>query len=114
MLFRSMVHCAWAEGLPNAVQEAMAAGLPIVASRTSGIPEIVEDSVEGILFDPDDFNGFVGSLRKLVSDADLQVRMGSAAREKAQRDFSPETMAIMMIEFYETILDSWSGKRGIR
>jgi len=109
-----MVHCAWAEGLPNAVQEAMAAGLPIVASRTSGIPEIVEDSVEGILFDPDDFNGFVGSLRKLVSDADLQVRMGSAARKKAQRDFSPETMAIMMIEFYETILGSWSGKRGIR
>lgn len=102
-----MVHCAWAEGLPNAVQEGMAAGLPVVAARTSGVPEIIEDGKQGLLFSIDDFEGFANSVHTLVTNPDLRQQVGLAARLKAEQDFSPESMASQMIDFYERVLASW-------
>jgi len=70
------------EGLPNAVMEAMAAGLPIVAFRVGGIPEIVEDGVTGILVDPGDVQGLADAIAQVAADPAWRVAAGAAARER--------------------------------
>ncbi|HQP55969.1 MAG TPA: glycosyltransferase family 4 protein [Syntrophorhabdus sp.] len=109
-----MAHCASAEGLPNAVQEGMAAGLPVVAARTSGIPEIIEHGKEGLLFDVDDFEEFVASLRRLVIDKAERAVMAHAARFRAETNFLPRIMAEKITGFYEKILDGALDKKSDR
>jgi glycosyltransferase involved in cell wall biosynthesis len=75
------------EAFPLAVMEAMAAGLPIVASRTGGVPEMVSDGDEGLLVRPEDHVALAASLRRLLGDSALRARMGAAARRRAERDF---------------------------
>lgn len=74
------------EGLSLSVMEAMMAGLPVVATRVGGIPEIVDSSV-GILFDVDDYNELSNILTKLYFDSDLQNVLGLNARKKAVNSF---------------------------
>jgi glycosyltransferase involved in cell wall biosynthesis len=69
------------EGLPLAMIEAMAAGVPIVASRVDGISEAVTDGVEGFLVPPKDTDGFAARIRTLLEDEVLRKRMGDAALE---------------------------------
>ncbi len=70
------------EGLPNAVMEAMAAGLPIVAFRVGGIPEIVDDGVTGILVDPGDVQGLANAIARVAADPAWRAMAGAAARER--------------------------------
>ncbi len=98
------VHCAWAEGLPNAVQEAMAIGLPVLAPRISGIPEVVSDGEEGLLYQRDDFVGFLVRLKRLIKDPDIRFQLGRNARLRAEREFAPEVMAFRILEFYKDVL----------
>ena len=72
------------EGVPNAVMEAMAAGLPIVTTPVGGTPEIVTDGKNGFLVKPKDIEGAVESLNRLGSDQELRKRMGRASKEKAK------------------------------
>ena len=106
------VHCAWAEGLPNAVQEAMAVGLPIVASRASGVPELVDHEVHGLLFEPHDFEGFVQVLRRVLADPAARARMGRAARARAAAEYQPERMADRLLAFYEETIARFRARRG--
>lgn len=95
------LHCAWAEGLPNAVQEAMAAGLPVVAPRASGVPELVDHEIHGRLYETGDFEGCVQALRGLLADPVARVRMGRAARARAEAEYQPDQMASRLLDFYE-------------
>ena len=70
-----------AEGLPNAVMEYMAAGLPTVATSVGGIPEIVEDNTSGVLVPPNDANALSTALLRLLNDENLRRRLGRGARE---------------------------------
>lgn len=79
------------EGLPNAVMEAMAAGLPIVAFRVGGLPEIVEDGVTGILVEPGDVQGLADAIARVVADPEWRVAAGAAARER-MKEFSWDAM----------------------
>jgi len=72
------------EGMPNAVLEAMASGLPIVATRIRGNEDLVEHEVSGFLYEPGDRNALVSSLTRLVNNGDLRRRMGQAARCRAE------------------------------
>ena len=76
------------EGCSNSVLEAMAAGKPVVASRTGGTPEVVRDGETGILHDPWDVEALRGALLRLAGDAPLRLAMGSAGRERAVQEFS--------------------------
>jgi glycosyltransferase involved in cell wall biosynthesis len=78
---------SYGEGLPMALLEAMAAGVPVVATSIGGIPEAVTDGVEGFLVPPGDIAGLAARLRTLLDNPDLAARMGAAARERAA-DFS--------------------------
>lgn len=80
------------EGLPMALIEAMAAGLPVVASGVGGIPEVVEHGVHGLLVDPDDPVALAEALSILGGDPSLRARMGSAGRNRVRARFSGEAM----------------------
>jgi len=84
------------EGLPLAVIEAMAAGLPVVATRVGSVPEAVDHGRTGLLVAPGDQSALVDSLRSLAQDPDRRREMGAAARVRA-RLFSLRTM----VEAYE-------------
>lgn len=70
------------DGLPVALMEAMAAGVPVVSTRLSGIPELVEDGVTGLLAEPGDVEGLAAAIRRLLEDGDLAARCAAAARER--------------------------------
>ncbi len=76
--------CGEAYGL--AYLEAQAAGLPVVAFRTGGVPEVVADGETGLLVDPGDDAGFAAAVGRLLSDEALRARMGLAARARVRRD----------------------------
>jgi len=85
-----LVHASRAEGLPNAVTEAMAAGRPVVASDASSHPELVDDGTTGRLFAPDDASALAAAVVPYLRDRELRLRHGAAGRERAEREFSLE------------------------
>ena len=76
-----------AEGLPNIVLEAMAEGVPVVASRHAGIPEAVTHEETGLLVPPGDPEALAAALRRLIQDPDLRRSLGKRAREVAAERF---------------------------
>lgn len=75
------------EGLPVALMEAMASRLAVVASRLSGIPELVEDGVTGLLVPPGDVEALVGAITRLYQCEPLRREMGRRGQEKVAREF---------------------------
>jgi glycosyltransferase involved in cell wall biosynthesis len=81
------------EGMPNAVLEAMASGLPVVASRIAGNEELVEQDETGILVPAEDVDALRAALEKLLTDADLRQRMGQSARQRVENQFTWRAVA---------------------
>ncbi len=79
------------EALGMAAVEAQACGLPAVASRTGGVPDIIEDGVTGILVAPGDPDALARGLRALVENAELRGRYAEAARRRTQERFAIDT-----------------------
>jgi len=75
------------EGIPVVLMEAMSCGIAVVASRLSGIPELVLDDSTGLLVEPRDANGLAEALERLLRDPNLRRRLGDAARAKVEREF---------------------------
>ncbi len=92
------------EGLPLIIIEAAMAGLPVITSGVGGIPEIVEDGVTGLIIPPRNPQALADAIRKLLSDAALRRRFGSAARKKALREFTLERMLTKTFQLYKDIL----------
>lgn len=75
------------EGIPVVLMEAMSSGKAVVASRLSGIPELVEDGVSGLLVAPGDATAIADALLRLRTDPALRTRLGRAARDRVLEDF---------------------------
>lgn len=73
------------EGLPVSIMEAMAAGLPVVATAVGGVPEAVEDGVTGRVVPPKDAERLARAILEIVADGDARARMGAEARRRAPR-----------------------------
>lgn len=89
-----------AEGVPMGVLEAMAAGLPVVATRVGGVPEMIDHGVEGLLVDRGDVEGLVQALRDLLLDAKLRRAMGAAARDRVLRQFTAQAALPPLEQMY--------------
>lgn len=94
------------EGSPNVVLEAMAAGLPIVANRVGGVPEILEDGVTGLMVEPRNPEAMAKTIFQLLSNTELRSRLGSAARARAESAHTPEEYRRRLVEFYRETVHS--------
>ncbi|HLA77081.1 MAG TPA: glycosyltransferase family 4 protein, partial [Vicinamibacteria bacterium] len=88
------------DGLPNALLEALAAGRPVVASRLAGIPDVVEDGVNGLLVPEKDAGALAAALSWLAGDPGLRARLGGAARAYAESRLSWAAVAAAFEECY--------------
>jgi glycosyltransferase involved in cell wall biosynthesis len=86
------------EGIPVVLMEAMATGLPVVASRLSGIPELVTDGVSGLLVPPGDDAALADALASLAADPERRTRLGAAGRETVLRDFDVDRNAAALAD----------------
>ncbi|HEY0586362.1 MAG TPA: glycosyltransferase family 4 protein [Pseudoduganella sp.] len=91
------------EGLPMSVLEAMAAGLPVLATPVGGIPEAVADGVEGFLVEPGDVDALAARLAQLLEDEALARRMGEAARRKVESTFSSDAVLPQVERLYREL-----------
>lgn len=92
------------EGLPNAVLEAMAAGLPVVATAVGGTPEVVVDGVTGILVPPRDPDALAEAIACLLRDPDLRCKMGQMGQERVAQSFTVERMVEQTERLYGRLL----------
>jgi glycosyltransferase involved in cell wall biosynthesis len=91
------------DGLPVVVPEAMAAGLPIIASRVGGIPLLVHDSVTGLLVPGGDVPALADALRRLLSDPSACRRFGERARKVIESTVNYERIAEYMSRVHAQI-----------
>jgi len=92
------------EGLSNVVLESMAAGVPVVATRVGGTPEIVDDGVTGLLVPPCDAPALAGAIGRLLGNEALARRLGEAARVRAADRFSMHHMVRQTEGLYGMLL----------
>jgi glycosyltransferase involved in cell wall biosynthesis len=92
------------EGTPNVIMEAMACGLPVVATRVGGVPEIVQNGETGFLCDPADEDGLARAILKLIADPALRRRMGAEARDFIDAHHSPHRLPEFLVGLYKTAL----------
>jgi len=90
------------EGTPNSIVEAMAHGLPVIASAVGGIPDVVTPET-GILTPPGDVGALAGAMKRLASDPELRARMSAAAKERYEKLFSPKAVLPVMLETYKRV-----------
>ena len=75
------------DGLPTVLLEAMASGLPAVSTSLTGVPEIIDDGINGLLVEPEDVEELARALAALLKDESLRREMGRAARRKVEEVF---------------------------
>jgi glycosyltransferase involved in cell wall biosynthesis len=92
------------ENCPMVILEAMAAGVPVVASRVGGIPDLIEDGVSGLLVEPADPASLTQAMRRLLADPAAAARIAAQAKQRAQERFQPRTIAQRHLEIYREVL----------
>jgi Glycosyltransferase len=92
------------EGTPNVVLEAMASGLPVVATRVGGVSQIVQDEQTGYTANPDDEERLTSLLLKLISDRALRMRMGCRGRDYIESNHSLNRLPNLLAGLYEVAL----------
>lgn len=93
------------EGVPKSLIEACASGRPIVTCNSIGCKDVVDDGVNGFLIPVRDSDALADKLRILIEDKDLRIKMGKAAREKAEREFSLDNVVQKHLEIYQSLIN---------
>jgi colanic acid/amylovoran biosynthesis glycosyltransferase len=88
------------EGIPNVLKEAMACGVPVISSRISGIPELVDDAVSGILVPPAQPEALAQALIQLAHEPGLRSKLGGAGRARIEADFDLRASARRRAELF--------------
>jgi len=99
-----VVSSSRSEGLPTAVLEAMAAGVPVVASRVGGVEEIINDRVDGFLFGSEDSEGLASAITMLLLNREVAAAVGAKAREKVTKLFRFEDTVARIESLYTRLL----------
>jgi glycosyltransferase involved in cell wall biosynthesis len=93
------------DGIPTVLIEALALEIPVVASRVSGIPELVRDGDTGLLVAPDDPGALAAALGRLLADRPLARRLAAAGRELVRREFNSEHSAARLLELFREAIE---------
>jgi glycosyltransferase involved in cell wall biosynthesis len=91
------------EGCPNALLEAMGAGLPVIVSPAGGIPDVVRDGVNGIVVAPRDTDALEGALRKLIDNPDLRAEIARKNRAEAWEAFESRAVTVRLESHYRSL-----------
>jgi glycosyltransferase involved in cell wall biosynthesis len=83
---------SYIENLPMVIIEAMAAGLPVVASAVGGIPDVIEDGKDGLLMQPGDVGGLADAIACLLNNQPMREQMAQNARQKYENNYSPHSV----------------------
>ncbi len=102
------------DGTPTVLVEAMAMGIPVISTRLTGIPEIVDDGSTGLLVLEHDPAGLAGALTRLLKNPALRASMGSLARSKAERDFDVRKNVALLHQWFEGIDTQLSSARPLQ
>lgn len=97
---------SYGDACPQTAIEAMACGLPVVATRASGVHHYVDDGVNGFLVEPRDAGALEAPLEALIDQPELAARMGRASAEKAHASFAWRSVAERLLDFYRRHLDA--------
>ena len=98
-----VVPSRWYEGQPRAIVEAFASGVPVVASRIGGLPELIEDGVNGRLVDPGDIAAWRIALDSVADDGE-SLRLGDEASATWERRFTPRVAIAELEDVYRDVL----------
>ncbi len=93
------------EGFPNAVLEAMACALPVVATRVGGTPEAVDEGRTGMLVESEDHRAAASKVLALLQNPTVRDAMGRAARQRVLREFTVQTMVSKHVDLYNSLLE---------
>ena len=96
------------EGIPQALLQAMACGLPVIGSRVGGIPEIIVENETGLIIPPKDITALASAIERLLDNPSIGGRIGIAANHAAQELFSMEIMLDKMDVIINRVLDKTS------
>jgi glycosyltransferase involved in cell wall biosynthesis len=94
------------EGSPLSVMEYMDAGLPVVGSRVGGIPDLIDDGVEGLLVEPGDPESLAQAIGRLLDAPEEARRMGERGRERRRREFDIDVMVENLQNLYVELFDA--------
>jgi colanic acid/amylovoran biosynthesis glycosyltransferase len=92
------------EGIPVTLMEAMATGMPVVSTWHSGIPELVQNGISGLLVDERDVDGLADAIQRLADQAGDWEEMGRAARERIARDYDLAVQNARLVKRYQRLL----------
>jgi glycosyltransferase involved in cell wall biosynthesis len=104
-------HCVFvqpslAEGMSNVLLEAMACGLPVIATRTGAAEDIIQDSVNGLLVDAGSAEQICDAVRKIISDEEFVFRLGMSARTTIEENYSIDIVAKRYMDMYRELTAS--------
>ncbi len=102
------------EGMSNALLEAMATALPVVATAVGGTPEVVSDGVSGLLVAADDADAMANAIGRVLDDPAWAATLGAAARQTAEERFGARSMVRRLEAVYAAVANSGSGAAGKR
>jgi glycosyltransferase involved in cell wall biosynthesis len=102
---------SWTEAFPLVIPEAMAAGLPVIATTVGAIPDFVKDAEDGFLIAPKDPRALADGICRLLDDEGLRQRISKHVRERAPREFAVEIGCGRVAEVMKEALECMPGTR---
>lgn len=92
------------DGIPVALMEAMATGIPVVSTPVSGIPELVKSGWSGLLAEPGDAEGLASQIEAILDDPDRAAQMAAHARETIEQHFDADREAAKLLASFKSAL----------
>jgi glycosyltransferase involved in cell wall biosynthesis len=102
------------EGFPTVLLEAMSHGLPVVCSRIGGLPEIVEDGINGLLYEPGNVDKLTDRIRTLWQNPALCQKLGEAGKRKVLEGYAAERLLDRLLGIYENVIMENEGRNKFR
>ena len=100
----TVVPSEWYDPSPQTVKQSLAAGRPVIGARIGGIPELIDDGVDGMLFTPRSAEDLAGKIELLLDDRSRVEAMGAAARKKVEEQFGPAQHYEGLMDIYRSLI----------